>query len=522
MNPNESYNNLSDLLNNQFSKNDSKIFSAVPSMFKATAILIVFIVLFYALYIYTSYDRLKLIWPEKKCSPDMTFLAGLFKPEGDNRSNFRYTYDIFVDCNKKILFKMVLWFFAPFYKLFNLLNRFYSLVLELGLSLRNSALKVTEALIKVFTDLLNKVYNIIVPFQKMFPILKDTINKGNVFLIIAVNTIRGILMALKSSMDLLYHGAIDLMILLVSSVVLMFLWPVFIPIGLVAGGLERIFGLKYLAPIPKFPGFCFDENTTILTKEGKVKIKDISLGTILHDNSKVTAKLELDSNKQDMYNLNNIIVSGSHKILFEDKWIEVFNHPNAKLIENYNKPYIYCLNTTSKKIIIDSMIFSDWDDIDDKDISELNEKYSNVFNNIICESNIQTYFESGFVKNTPIEIEDGRTVHIQDLEVNDILINGSIVKGIVEIDATNIDIYEYYIENDKVVGGPNLQIYNQSTSILDTFELCKIKTLTKEKKLYHVITDSLTIKIKDKLFLDYNGAIESLLLEDRHRILGLI
>tara|TARA_Y100000996_G_C22355667_1_gene574713 strand:- start:246 stop:752 length:507 start_codon:yes stop_codon:yes gene_type:complete len=168
------------------------------------------------------------------------------------------------------------------------------------------------------------------------------------------------------------------------------------------------------------------------------------------------------------------------------------------------------------------MIFSDWDDIDDKDISELNEKYSNVFNNIICESNIQTYFESGFVKNTPIEIEDGRTVHIQDLEVNDILINGTIVKGIVEIDATNIDIYEYYIENDKVIGGPNLQIYNHSTSILDTFELCKMKTLTKEKKLYHVITDSLTIKIKDKLFLDYNGAIETLLLEDRNRILGLI
>ena len=166
------------------------------------------------------------------------------------------------------------------------------------------------------------------------------------------------------------------------------------------------------------------------------------------------------------------------------------------------------------------MIFSNWDDIDDNDI-ELNEKYSTVFNNIIKESNIQNYFESGFVKNTPIEIEDGRTVHIQDLEINDVLIN-DIVKGLVEIDSTNVDIYEYYIENDKVVGGPNLQIYNHSTSILDTFELCKIKSLTKEKKLYHVITDSLTIKIKDKLFLDYNGAIETLLLEDRNRILGLI
>lgn len=521
MNTNESYNNLSDLLNSQFSKNDSKVFSAVPSMFKSILILIVFIICFYALYIYSSRDRLKTIWPKKKCSPDMTFLAPLFQPEGDNRSGFRYTYDVFVECNKGILFKIVLWFFAPFYKLFNLLNEFYSLVLQLGLSLRNSTIKVTTALKKVFSDLLNKIYNIIVPFQKIFPVLKDTINKVNAFLIIGVNTIRGILMTFKASMSALYQGSIDLMILISLTPFVIFLFPVFIPIGLVAAGLERIFGLKYLAPIPKFP-FCFDENTNILTKQGKVKIKDISIGTVLHDNSKVTAKFVLDRNEQDMYLLNNVIVSGSHKILFENNWIEVFNHPHAKIIKNYDKPYIYCLNTNNKKIIIDSMIFSDWDDIDDNDINELNEKYSTLFNNIIKESNIQNYFESGFVKNTPIEIEDGRTVHIQDLEINDVLINGSIVKGLVEIDSTNVDIYEYYIENDKVVGGPNLQIYNHSTSILDTFELCKIKSLTKEKKLYHVITDSLTVKIKDKLFLDYNGAIETLLLEDRNRILGLI
>ena len=521
MNPNESNTNLSDLLHNQFSKNDSKIFSALPSMFKAILILIAFVISFYALYIYSSYDRLKLIWPEKKCSPDMTFMAALFQPKGDNRSSFRYTYDVFVECNKNVLFKIVMWFFAPFYKLFNLLNEFYSLVLELGLSLRNSAIKVIDALTKVFMDLLNKMYNIIIPFQKMYPVLKDTVDKGNAFLMIAVNTIRGILMTFKSSITLLYQGSIDLMILIALTPLLLFVWPVFIPIGLVAAGLERIFGLKYLAPIPKWP-FCFDENTSILTKQGKMKIKDITIGTILHDNSKVTAKLQLDSNKQNMYNLNNVIVSGSHKILFENKWIEVFNHPNAKLIENYNKPYIYCLNTDNKKIIIDSMIFSDWDDIDDNDIMELNEKYSSIFNNTINESNIHKYFESGFVKNTPIEIEDGRNVYIQDLEVNDVLINGSVVKGIVEIDATNIDIYEYYIENDKFIGGPNLQIYNHSTSILDTFDLCKIKSLTKENKLYHVITDSLTIKIKDKLFLDYNGAIETLLIEDRNRILGLI
>jgi len=168
------------------------------------------------------------------------------------------------------------------------------------------------------------------------------------------------------------------------------------------------------------------------------------------------------------------------------------------------------------------MVFSDWDDIDSKDIKELNEKYSDIVNNVITESNIQKYFESGFVKNTQVEIEDGRSINIQDLEINDVLINGDIVKGLVEIDATNVDIYEYFIETNKVFGGPNLQIYNVSTSILDSFELCKMKTLNKEDKLYHVITDSLMIKINDIKFLDYNGAIETLLFEDRLQLLKSI
>lgn len=519
----DSYEDLSDLLNKQFVKNEKAPYSAFGAIIKAIFIIIVFSLAFYSIYIYTSYDRLKLIWPEKKCSPDMTFLAALFQPKDDTRTPFRYTYDVFAECNKNILFNLVMFFFRPFYKLFDLLNSFFTLVLELGLKMRNISKKVTDALIKVFSDLLNKIYNIIIPFQKIYPVLKDTINKITSFLVIGVNSVRGLLMTLKSSMSILYNGTIDVMIntIIVSLFfpIAYYIWPNFIYIGLIASALQRIFGITYLAPIPTF---CFDENTKILTRNGEMKIKDISVGTILNDGSKVTATFILNSSRENMYKLNNVVVSGSHKILFNNTWIEVFNHPNAKLIKTYNKPYIYCLNTNSKKIKIDSMIFSDWDDIDNNDIEELNEKYSNIFNCVINESNIQKYFESGFVKNTPVEIEDGRTVHIQDLEINDVLINGSVVKGVVEIDATNIDIYEYYIENDKVVGGPNLQIYNPSTSILDSFELCKLKSLTKENKLYHVITDSITIKIKDKLFLDYNGAIETLLLEDRNRLLGSI
>ena len=515
---------LSDVLYKKFKVNVEKPPSSSSSLIPFI-IIILFVICFYAIYIYSSYDRLKLIWPEKKCSPDMTFMAGLFKPKNDPRGIFQYTFDIFSECNKNILFSVVMFFVKPFYKVFDILNKLYGIILELGLTVRNNAIKVTNTIKKILEDISGKAKAIIVPFLKIFPILEDTMNKGTAFLTIAVNSIRGILMTAESALATLYIGTVDLMIILANTGIGVLLFPVTIPLytilGIVLEGIKRIFDLKYLAPLPKVK-FCFDENTIIQTKDEPIKIKNISVGTILHDGSKVTGKFILNSINQTMYKLNNVIVSGSHKIFFRKKWIEVSKHPNALKIKKYNKSKIYCLNTDTKRIVINKMVFSDWDDIDSKDIKELNEKYSDIVNNVITESNIQKYFESGFVKNTQVEIEDGRSINIQDLEINDVLINGDIVKGLVEIDATNVDIYEYFIETNKVFGGPNLQIYNVSTSILDSFELCKMKTLNKEDKLYHVITDSLMIKINDIKFLDYNGAIETLLFEDRLQLLKSI
>ncbi len=516
---------LSDVLDKKFKFNVEKPFSTFPSILNSIAILIFFTICFYAMYVYSSYDRLKLIWPKKKCSPDMTFMAGIFKPKDDPRSAFQYTFDVFSECNKNILYSVVMFFVRPFYKIFDILNKLYAIILDLGITLRNIARKVTNTIRDILEDIAAKAKAIVVPFLKIFPILQDTVNKGTAFLTIAVNSIRGILLTAESALATLYIGTVDLMIILavtgIGWILGPFTIPLYIILAIVLEGIKKIFDLKYLAPIPKIK-FCFDENTIIQTKDGPIKIKDISVGTILYDGSKVTSKFVLNSISQTMYKLNNVVVSGSHKIFFRKKWIEISKHPNALKIKKYNKPKIYCLNTNTKRIVIDTMIFSDWDDIDNSDIKELNEKYSDVVNNVITESNIQKYFESGFVKNTQIEIEDGRSVNIQDLEINDVLINGDIVKGLVEIDATNVDIYEYFIETNKVFGGPNLQIYNHSTSILDSFELCKMKTLNKEDKLYHVITDSLMIKINDIKFLDYNGAIETLLLEDRLQLLKSI
>ena len=60
-----------------------------------------------------------------------------------------------------------------------------------------------------------------------------------------------------------------------------------------------------------------------------------------------------------MHKLGNVIVSDSHIINYKDKWIHVSEHPDAIKCD-YDKPFLYCLNTTNKTILIDNYIFTDF------------------------------------------------------------------------------------------------------------------------------------------------------------------
>ena len=268
--------------------------------------------------------------------------------------------------------------------------------------------------------------------------------------------------------------------------------------------------------------FCFDENTLVETTEGPIKIKDLKINSQLKDGSIVTSTFILNAAQQKMYSLNNVVVSGNHKIYYNHTWIPVENHPLSKPIEQYNEPFIYCINTSNKTISINNMIFSDWDDLDKQDLRELNEKYSSIFNEPLHEKNLHHFLESGFTENTNVELEDGSIIPFTQLQINNVLSSGEIILGQVEIKADDIPLYEYFIENRKYIGGPNLQILHHTNTILDTFELVKTQILEKENKLYHVITNTGTITIGGYKFLDYNGAIETLLEQDRNKLMDVL
>ena len=76
--------------------------------------------------------------------------------------------------------------------------------------------------------------------------------------------------------------------------------------------------------------------------------------------------MKMSAYGNDMYNLNNIIVSENHRVIYKNKLIKAKDHPEAYRIK-YNKLFIYCLNTSSKYILIDNYKFTDYDDLDENE-----------------------------------------------------------------------------------------------------------------------------------------------------------
>ena len=139
-----------------------------------------------------------------------------------------------------------------------------------------------------------------------------------------------------------------------------------------------------------------------------------------------------------MYKLtDDTIVSDSHYIKYNNKWVLVKDYP-YKQIYNYTEPFIYCINTSSKRIIIKNNEYLDWSDITSDDIT--------IYKKQHCYS-----------ENTILSLFNGSCKNIKDIKIGDILSYGEKVTGLVEsLDESNIlyhlitDEKSFYINNNKV------------------------------------------------------------------------
>lgn len=119
-------------------------------------------------------------------------------------------------------------------------------------------------------------------------------------------------------------------------------------------------------------GSCFHPETKLKLKNGNiVSIKDINLGDILENGSRVQATMKIDnSQKEHMFIIkgkgvegSDIYVTGSHLIYDKtsNRFIKVKDYSLSEK-SNIDLEYFNCLITSDHKIIIGQETFWDWED----------------------------------------------------------------------------------------------------------------------------------------------------------------
>ena len=495
------------------SSNDDKI-NKLENLYKdlsyfdfyGTSVLIFFIIIIVVIVghlyciVMKNAKEIKDDWVAQRCNPRvMPFVGFINKPEGVSITEF--TAENFNYCVQDILVNITGYAVQPFTFLtsaltsvLNTIKNSINIIRDFLANLRNNFSVIAQ-------NMLDRLLNIMIPIQQIFITFKSIISKTQGIMTACLYTSLGTYYTLKSMLgailQLLIQLLIALVIVIASLWLLPFTWPVAttmstvflaisIPLAIMVIFMTEVLHIQTEA-IPKLSppkvSSCFDKNTVLKMNNGSFKtIENINVGDVLLNNSVVTAKLQLCAKGIQMYNINDVIVSGTHTIKYKDKWIPVSMHPDKILVQNYTEEFIYCLNTTTKDIHINRDIFTDWDEL--YETTKLTKILNLTINGqkISSTENIHTFLDEGFTKNTMI-LKDNFLSPIENIRVGDTIGEGNsdVVYGIV------------HILNEK-----------NKFSKLNTLDL----VLCEEDKLYHLLTYSTKFTVNGQVIGDYNSLID--------------
>jgi hypothetical protein len=481
----------------------------------------VLMIILFLVYSYTtvmkSVQPIKDNWLQERCNPKVIPFAGLInKPEGS--STIQFTQDNFNYCMQNVLTSITGFALEPLTFVTNGLNSLYQEITSSLNSMRVIISNIRTNIAKIAQEILGRVLNIMTPIQMILISFIDLIGKIKGIFAAAIYTSLGTYYTLKSLMGAILQFIVMLLMILAGLIVglwiIPFTWPaaisgtavflsVSIPLLIIMVFMNQVLHVDINSPIPAIPapGHCFDGDTLLLMKDGTHKpMKNIVVGDVLSKDGIVTSKLRLDSKNVDMYKLGNIIVSGGHRVYYENRWIFVREHPDVICIKNYENEYIYCINTNSKKIQIDLYEFLDWDELYGRELT-------NLLNRVKCDSPsaIHSYYNGGFYSNVMVEMNNGKRKEINKIKIGDLLKGGSKVIGLVQILGKNLGQNKDSFRKDGINVYP---IFFYKDSNLEKYIGEKKWADNNGQDLYHLLTDKKSFYIVDEKYYDFNSCID--------------
>ena len=434
-------------------------------------------------------------WPNQRCKPRYIPFAG-YIIEQEGKTAGEYTYENFQFCLQNQMVNMTSDLTKSHVFLLNSINASFTATAEAANNLRGG-LSVLRTNIGAFAqNVLQRLANLLAPFLKIFIASRDILDKIQGTLAAGLFTMLGAYYAIQAFIGAFFQIMLVLLLIFIGIIGILwavpFTWPtalsLSIPVAAFASFfavmvavLSKMFNISPIKGLPKMPKSCFDKNTNFTMYNGfNKKIIDIQPGDILADGTKITSKMKLDLNNNRMFSLRGVIVSESHQVKYNDKWIYVKDHPDSIEIHGYKEPFIYCMNTSSKEILLNGLQFLDWDELYDDRLEHIVNfcVSKNKNKNKINKNNIiHRQLDIGFTSDFEIELINFNA-QIKDVKNGDILKTGGQVYGLVEIDGTDLN---------EALG---------KTAISD--------------KLYHLLSTNKIFSSNGQIINDYNHIIDSI------------
>jgi len=509
-------------MDNKGIQNIKKMYDKLNYFDQYGASVILFIIITIILFISISYCYVKIHsqpiiedWANQRCKPNIIPFAG-FITHPDGISAIDYTSQNFNYCVQSILSSITGLAIEPITFIANMFKEMADKVKGDIDNIRGMFDKVRSMFQDVSQEIMGRIMNFTIPLQQMVISFKDLLSKVQGAMTAGLFTLLGSYYTLKSLMGAIAQFIIIILITMAVMIAAFWLVPftwgaaismtsifvaIAIPMVIILAFMMDVLHVQTSLSIPSIK--CFDEFTLIKMNDGSEKvISKINVGDILNNNNKVTAIIKVETKGSVIYNLNGILVSDSHIMKYNEKWIPVCKHPNAIQCLEYDKPYLYCLNTENKIIIINENIFTDWDEMNEEDILNINNNNYIKINNI---KDIHSYLDSGLSETTKIKLYNGKYKYINDVEIGDILENEEIVYGTVIIDGKSLNNqYSYNLGKDIIIeGGPNIIFKDNNFNLISTLSL-DLKNKSKINKnydvLYHLLTNKNTFNINGKTF----------------------
>jgi len=536
-------------MDNKEIQNIKKMYDKLNYFDQYGASVLLFIIITIILLISISYCYVKIHaqpiiddWPNQRCKPNILPFAGFItRPDGMSATD--YTAQNFTYCTQNILSSITGTAVEPITFTINMFKYMVEQIKNEINYIRGMFDKVRNMFQEVSEEIMGRIMNITIPLQQIIISFKDLISKIQGTMTAGLFTLLGSYYTLKSLMGAIAQLIISILIALAVMIAIFWIIPftwgaaiantaifvaLSIPMIIILAFMVDVLHVQTNLSIPGLPSGpsvkCFDEDTLIVMNDGtQKKISEIQLGDILLNNNEVTACIKVETKGSTIYQLDNIIVSDSHIVNYNEKWIPVSKHPKATKYAFYDKPYLFCLNTSNKIIKINNTIFTDWDELYGTDILEIIYNKIQPINNL---NEIHSFLDSGFEGETKIKLKNGICKPIKEIQIGDILKKGEKVYGVVRINGNNLHEQCNYNLGKKLIveGGPNLTICDKKINSFTTLSLDsnnKVVINLKHKVLYHLLTDKKTFYIENIRFYDYNAAIDLFLEKNKGKLLSM-